>query len=119
MLHALDEICCDVIWNAFNINIYYLSGFNISTIDKEELKFKPGLGQNDRSNKHIGNQDFDKEIGKKYLAHIDINNLKGLEVSYIYKWKIGESMIMDRTHIHSSSSNIKDRKLGLTTFTKK
>ena len=32
------------------------------TIDDEELKFKPKLGQNDRSSKHLGNQDFDKEI---------------------------------------------------------
>jgi len=89
------------------------------TINKEELNFKPGYGQNDRSNKHIGDKEFDKKMHKEYLAHIDINNLRGLEVEFIYKWKIGESMIMDRTHIHSSSSNLKDRKLGLTTFVKK
>ena len=39
------------------------------TIDDEELKFKPKLGQNDRSSKHLGNQDFDKEVHKKYLSH--------------------------------------------------
>ena len=89
------------------------------TIDEEDLKFKPGVGQNDRSNKHLGNKDFDKDIYKKYLTHIDYNNLKGLEVEHVYKWKVGETLIMDRTHIHSSSSNIKDKKLGLTTFTKK
>ena len=89
------------------------------TIDEEELKFKPGLGQNERSNKHLGEKDFDKDIYDKYLTHIDYNNLKGLEVELIYKWKVGETLIMDRTHIHCSSSNIKDRKLGLTTFTKK
>ena len=89
------------------------------TIDEEELNFKPGLGQNERSNKHLGEKDFDKDIYDKYLTHIDYNNLKGLEVELIYKWKVGETLIMDRTHIHCSSSNIKDRKLGLTTFTKK
>ena len=48
------------------------------TIDEEELKFKPGLGQNERSNKHLGSKEFDKNIYDKYLTHIDYNNLKGL-----------------------------------------
>ena len=87
------------------------------TINKEELKFKPGLGQNERSNKHLGSKEFDQDIYNKYLTHIDFNNLKGLEIEYIYKWKVGDTLIIDRTHIHSSSSNIKDKKLGLTTFT--
>jgi len=89
------------------------------TIDKEELKFTPSPGQNARSNKHIGDGEFNKEIYSEYLTHIDINNLKGLKVEMIYKWKIGETLIMDRSHIHSSSSRIKEKKLGLTTFTKK
>ena len=89
------------------------------TIDKGELKFKPKSDQNDRSNKHLGDKEFDKKIHQKYLTHIDINNLKGLEVEFIYNWKVGESLIIDRSHIHCASSRIKDRKLGLTTFTKK
>ena len=89
------------------------------TIDKGELKFKPKSDQNDRSNKHLGDKEFDKKIHQKYLTHIDINNLKGLEVEFIYNWKVGESLIVDRSHIHCASSRIKDRKLGLTTFTKK
>tara|TARA_Y100000310_G_scaffold173754_1_gene173886 strand:- start:2704 stop:3399 length:696 start_codon:yes stop_codon:yes gene_type:complete len=89
------------------------------TIDKDELKFKPKSDQNDRSNKHLGDKEFDNEIHQKYLTHIDINNLKGLEVEFIYNWKVGESLIVDRSHIHCASSRIKDRKLGLTTFTKK
>ena len=76
-------------------------------------------GQNDRSNAHLGDEEFDKEIHKKYLTHIDINNLKGLKVEMIYNWKIGESLIVDRTHVHCSSSRINNKKLGLTTFTKK
>ena len=89
------------------------------TVDSEELKFKPKKNQNDRSSEHLGDKNFDKEIHQKYLAHIDIKNLKGLEVELIYNWKIGETLIIDRTHIHSSSSRIKTKKLGLTTFTKK
>ena len=89
------------------------------TIDKEELKFKPKPGQNERSCDHVGDKEFDKEIHQKYLSHIDINNLKGLEVVMIYNWKVGESLIVDRTHVHCASSRINEKKLGLTTFTKK
>ena len=89
------------------------------TIDEEELKFKPKPGQNPRSKDHLGSEDFDREIHKKYLTHIDINNLKGLKVEFIYNWKIGESLIVDRTQIHCASSRIVGKKLGLTTFTKK
>ena len=89
------------------------------TINENELKFVPQPGQNYRSNEHIGTEEFDKEIHQKYLTHIDISNLKGLKVELIYKWKIGETLIMDRTHIHCSSSNIVNKKIGLTTFTKK
>jgi hypothetical protein len=89
------------------------------TINKEELKIKPKFGQNDRSSDHIGDKNFDTKIHEKYLAHIDINNLKGLEIEFIYTWKVGESLIVDRSHIHCSSSRIDKKKLGLTTFTKK
>jgi len=89
------------------------------TIDEEELKFKPKQGQNERSKDHLGEEEFDKEIHEKYLKHIDINNLKGLKIEMIYNWKVGESLIVDRTHIHCASSRIKNKKLGLTTFTKK
>ena len=89
------------------------------TIDKDELNFTPKPGQNDRSNKHLGEKEFDKETHKKYLNHLNINNLKGLEIELIYNWKVGESLIVDRTHVHCASSRIVGKKLGLTTFTKK
>ena len=89
------------------------------TIDDDELKFQPGPGQNERSSEHLGTEEFDKKIHQKYLTHIDINNLKGLKVELVYQWKIGETLIMDRSHIHCSSSKIVNKKLGLTTFTKK
>ena len=89
------------------------------TINKEELNYKPKPEQNDRSCEHLGTEEFDKIMHKKYLTHIDINNLKGLKIELVYKWKVGETLITDRSHIHSSSSRINDKKLGLTTFTKK
>ena len=89
------------------------------TINEEELKFKPKPGQNERSKDHIGDGNFDNELHKKYLSHIDVNNLKGLEIEMVYEWKVGESLIVDRTHVHCASSRIFNKKLGLTTFTKK
>ena len=89
------------------------------TVDKNELKFIPKPGQNQRSCEHLGDKDFDKKFHQKYLTHLDINNLKGLEVEMLYNWKVGESLIVDRTHIHCASSRINVKKLGLTTFTKK
>ena len=89
------------------------------TIDEDELKFTPKPGQNERSREHLGTGAFDREIHQKYLAHLDINNLNGLKVELVYQWKVGETLIMDRTHIHCSSTKIVDKKLGLTTFTKK
>ena len=89
------------------------------TVDKNELKFIPKPGQNQRSCEHLGDKDFDKKFHQKYLTHLDINNLKGMEIEYVYSWKVGESLIVDRSHIHCASSRIKEKKLGLTTFTKK
>ena len=89
------------------------------TIDKSELNFKPKPGQNERSSEHLGEEEFDKKIHQKHLNHLDINNLKGLKIEKIYNWKVGETLIVDRTHIHCASSRINSKKLGLTTFTKR
>ena len=89
------------------------------TNNPEDLKFKPKSDQNDRSNEHLGSKEFDKELYKKYLTHLDIDNLKGMEIEQVYSWKVGETLIVDRSHIHCASSRIKHVKLGLTTFTKK
>ena len=42
-----------------------------------------------------------------------------MEVDKIYNWKIGETLIFVITQLHSASSKIDEKKLGLTTFTKK
>jgi len=101
----------------------WYEGSTSFTIDKEELNEKiTKKGMNARSNKHLhlyGKNDFDSSDHEKYLKHIDINNLKGLKILMVYKWKIGDILIFDRTLLHSSSCNIKSHKIGLTTFTKK
>ena len=89
------------------------------SIDPKELSAK---GYNKRSSEHLGlygNQEFDKKTHKNYLAHEDINNLRGLEVELMFKWKIGDLLVFDRSHLHCSSSNINKKKLGFTSSTKK
>ena len=79
-------------------------------------------GKNIRSSDHLemyGSEPFDKENFEKYLKHEDIDNLKGLEIEFIYKWKLGDLFIFDRTHLHCSSCNIDGKKIGLAVFTKK
>ena len=89
------------------------------TVEPDDLNFKPKPDQNDRSSEHLGKGSFDNNTYNNYLTHLDINNLKGMKVDIIYTWKVGQTLIMDRSHIHCSSSRIKEKKLGLTTFTKK
>ena len=89
------------------------------SIDPKELSAK---GYNKRSSEHLmlfGRKEFDEDIYKKYLTHEDINNLKGLEVELIFKWKIGDLLVFDRSNLHCSSKNIKEKKLGFTSSTKK
>ena len=89
------------------------------SIDPKELKAK---GYNKRSSEHLnlyGNNDFDKDIFIKYLSHENLKNLKGLEVEMIFKWKLGDLLIFDRSNLHCSSQNINIKKLGFTSSTKK
>ena len=89
------------------------------SIDKQELSAK---GYNKRSSEHLDlfkGKKFDENIHKEYLKHEDINNLKGLEVNLIYKWKLGDLLVFDRSNLHCSSSNLKEKKLGFTTLTAK
>ena len=103
-------------------NRFYGQSTNFTTdkieLEKKDLKY----GQNKRSSEHIGmfgNAPFVKDIHKKFLSHENIDNLIGLEVELIYDWEIGSMLIFDRTNLHCSSSIIKGKKIGLTTFTKK
>ena len=87
------------------------------SIDSRELKAK---GYNKRSSDHLKifkSKNFDKKKHKKYLKHENIENLRGLEIEMVYKWKIGEILIWDRTQLHCSSSNLKNKKIGFTVLT--
>ena len=89
------------------------------SIDPKELSAK---GYNKRSSEHLnlfGKNNFDKDLHKKYLAHEDINNLKGLEIELIFKWKLGDLLVFDRSSLHCSSCDINKKKLGFTSSTKK
>ncbi len=89
------------------------------SIDPKELSAK---GYNKRSSEHLflfGNKDFDEAIYNEYLTHENINNLKGLEVELIFKWKKGDLLVFDRSNLHCSSKNINGKKLGFTSSTKK
>lgn len=103
-------------------NKYYDGSTNF-TLDENELKKKNlNYGQNARSKKHLelfGDKPFDKSIHAKFLSHEKIENLSGLEVECIYEWEVGSILVFDRSHLHASSSQIKEKKIGLTTFTKK
>lgn len=89
------------------------------SLDPKELKAK---GYNKRSSEHLKlykGKNFSKKEHKKYLKHENIENLKGLSIEKVYKWKIGEALIFDRSQLHCASSNIKKKKIGLTIVTKK
>ena len=113
-LLALSEVGETVVFK----NRFYGCSTTFS-IDSKELAAK---GYNKRSSEHLnlyGKHDFDQEIHKNYLSHEDINNLKGLEVDLIFKWKVGDLLIFDRSHLHCSSKNINQKKLGFTSSTRK
>ena len=87
------------------------------SINEDELNAK---GYNKRSSEHIdlyNGKTFNQVDHNKYLKHEEIDNLKGLEIDLVYKWKLGELLVFDRTSLHCSSSNLKNKKLGLTTLT--
>jgi len=87
------------------------------SINPEELAAK---GYNKRSSEHInlyGGMEFDKKMYQNYLKHEEIENLRGLEVDLVYKWKVGDLLIFDRTCLHCASSNLKEKKIGFTSST--
>ena len=89
------------------------------SIDPKELSAE---GYNKRSSQHIdiyNKKPFNKDMHEKFLNHEDIENLKGLEIEMVYRWKLGDLLIFDRTSLHCSSSNLDQKKIGFTTLTKK
>ena len=96
-LLALSEVGETVIFK----NRYYEGSTNFTQDPKELGKKDLKYGQNKRSDVHLkmyGNKPFDEKIHQEYLQHEDINNLKGLQVELIFKWKLGDLLIFDRTN---------------------
>ena len=111
-LLALSEVGETVIFK----NRFYGCSTTFS-INEKELAAK---GYNKRSSEHIelySKKPFDKKDHEKFLKHEEIDNLMGLEIEMVYKWKLGEILIFDRTNLHCSSSNLNGKKIGFTTST--
>ena len=69
---SIKKVCHQIIFFVTNKIFFKKRWYGRSTtftVNPEELKFKPKAGQNDRSNQHLGEKEFDKEIHKKYLKH--------------------------------------------------
>ena len=97
----------------------YKDGYYLK--DKNFLKYIEALSvakrYNLRTNKHIKtNRDFDKNLYNKYMSHQPFEDLKGMEIEKVFKWKPGSLFIWDRVHIHSSDNFLKDGKLESKTF---
>ena len=117
----------DDIKNQIGKTINYNNGkFTITENFKKKVKKRVSKPTDDSrynkmTNKHITNKKlFSKEIFKKYLNHQDYNDLTGLELDYIYEWKVGDILIWDRTQLHSSDDYRNfgvTEKLGLAIFT--
>lgn len=58
------------------------------------------------------NKRFNEEIYKKHLSYMDINDLHGMTLAMIYKWKIGEALVFERQRVHAQGY-ISDYKLSL------
>lgn len=52
---------------------------------------------------NISNQKFDKEHYNKYLSYISINDLHGLTIQKIIKWKCNKAIIFPSHQLHSGS----------------
>ena len=63
---------------------------------------------------------FDRNIFEKYLTHHDYEDLYDLEVNLIYKWKLGDMLVWDRSLLHASDNfavSHNSNKTGLAIFT--
>ena len=103
-------------------NKFYGNSTNFTT-DENELKIKNlKYGQNFRSDEHLkifDKKKFNQQDHEEFLSHEKIENLAGLEIDLVYEWELGSILIFDRTRLHCSSCKIDEKKIGLTTFTKK
>lgn len=64
------------------------------------------------------NEKFDAELHKKYLYHMDIDDLHGLTLSDIAEWHKGDCIVFPRTQLHSAGAGHTE-KIGITIFTQR
>lgn len=62
------------------------------------------------------NLEFDKDLHKKYLDHLPIENLHGLTVEKIIEWQPGQVATFDRNQLHCAGSG-HQYKIGISIFT--
>lgn len=56
---------------------------------------------------------FDKDVWQQYVRHVPIEDLDGLVIDKIVKWKPGQAYVFDRSQLHCASSN-HSSKIGIT-----
>lgn len=68
---------------------------------------KPGPRFNDYSmlTNYDPNKKFDADFHKKYLGHVELEDLHGLEVSDVVEWRAGSIVIFDSSQLHASSNS--------------
>jgi hypothetical protein len=62
------------------------------------------------------NYTFPEKIRQKYLSHVPIENLHGLQIEQVIDWTPGNVIIFDRRQIHSAGSG-HTKKIGISIFT--
>jgi len=65
---------------------------------------------------NFNNKSFDPKLYQQYLTHIPYDNLHGLTIDTIARWKAGDVIVFDRNQLHCAS-NEHDRKIGISIFT--
>lgn len=102
-----------------NKEIFYESGkyFNDQYFIDYIQTLCRGKRYNIRTDKHIkSNAQFDKKLYDKYLSHQPYEDLKGMEIKKIFKWKPGNLLTWDRVYIHSSDNFIKNKNIESKAF---
>lgn len=59
---------------------------------------------------------FNKNVWKSYLSHIDYQDLEGLSLEQIITWNVGDVIVFDRRQLHCATAG-HSSKIGLTVFT--
>ena len=84
--------------------------FLVNRLFREKIsKLLNSKRYNIRTNDHITiGKPFDIKIYEKYLTHQPYEDLRDLEIDTIYKWKLGDLLVWDRSLIHCSDNYIRN-----------